>query len=109
MRIGILLFHVGFMNELFFSFVQIIQPHMIQDDYKEFHQSNITAAYLIIFSVPILMAFIIYHFYKSYNSDVLEHYYTLRESSLYLLIYSQALILCLGVGKPVSGFFLILL
>lgn len=71
MRITILLFHFGFMNELFFSFVQLIQPHITQDEFEDFHQANITGAYFIIFLIPIIMLLIIYHFYKTYNSDVL--------------------------------------
>lgn len=53
------------------------------------------------------MAAIIYHFYKTYNSDVLEHYYTLREASYFLLLYLQSLVMALGVGKPLIGLALI--
>lgn len=62
---------------------------------------------MLIFVVPIIMAVVLYHYYKTYNSDVLEHYYTLREGSLFLMIYSQAIIMCLSVGKPLVGLFLI--
>lgn len=53
------------------------------------------------------MAVVLYHYYQTYNSDVLEHYYTLREASLFLIIYAQAIIMCLSVGKPLVGLFLI--
>ena len=62
---------------------------------------------MMIFLVPLVMLGVVYHYYQTYNSDVLEHYYTLREAGLFLLIYSQALLMCLGVGKPLLGLFLI--
>jgi len=71
MRIGILLFHIGFMNSLFFSFVQLIQPYTAQLDYKSFTNANVGFSYMIVFLIPLLMIGIIYHFYKTYNSDVL--------------------------------------
>jgi hypothetical protein len=109
MRLGILLLAIGFMNELFFAFVQIIQPATYQPDYESFYNSNLAWAYVLIFLVPVMMAGALYHYYQTYNSDVLEHYYTLREASLFFYIYGQAIIMCLAVGKPLVGLFLILL
>jgi len=62
---------------------------------------------MLVVLVPALMSAVLYHYYKTYNSDVLEHYYTLREGSLFLIIYAQAIIMCLSVGKPLVGLFLI--
>ncbi len=107
MRVGILLFSFSFMNELFFAFTQLIQPVSIPPDFTSFHSSNVTLSYIIIFLMPLLMALVIFHFYKTYNSDVLEHYYTLREASHSILIYFQSLIMALGIGRPSIGFFLI--
>lgn len=108
-RIGVLLLMIGFMNELFFAFVQIIQPSSIQPEFKGFYNSCAGCSYMLIFLVPLIMIGICYHYYQTYNSDVLEHYYTLREACLFFYIYGQAVIMCLAVGKPLVGFFLILL
>lgn len=59
--------------------------------------------------ILISMILIIFHFYKTYNSDVLEHYYTLREAFHYLLIVSQSFIFAFSIGKPLNCLFLILL
>lgn len=107
MRLGILFLQIGFMNELFFAFVQLIQPSNYQPDYKYFYDANVGCAYMLVFLVPLLMAGVIYHYYKTYNSDVLEHFYTLREASLFFYIYGQAMIMCLAVGKPLVALFLI--
>lgn len=107
MRVGILLFSIGFMNEVFFSFVQLIQPAAFPPDTDNFHNGNIILAFLIVFLIPAIMAAVIYHFYKTYNSDVLEHYYTLREASYFLLVYLQSLVMAIGVGKPLVGLVLI--
>ena len=64
---------------------------------------------MLIFLIPILILGALYHFYATYNSDVLEHYATLREASFFLIIYGEAVIMCLAVGKPLVGLFLILL
>lgn len=95
------------MNELFFAFVQLIQPSTHQPDYEGFYRGSVACSYVIIFLIPLLMGLAIYHFYKTYNSDVLEHFYTLREASLYFYIYGQAVLMCLAVGKPLVGLFLI--
>jgi hypothetical protein len=108
-RMGFLLFHIGYMGELFSAMVQLIQPHSSQQEYASFAAANVGCSYLILLGVPILMAAAVYHFYATYNSDVLEHYYTLREAGLYLLIYAQSLVMCLAVGKPLLGLFLIAL
>jgi hypothetical protein len=62
---------------------------------------------MTIFLVPILMGLIFYHFYATYNSDVLEHYYTLREGAQYIQIYVQALILAMAIDRPLIGLCLI--
>ena len=100
MRLGVLLFHVGFLPDLFFSFAQLLVPSIIQPEHAGFHSANKALAYVIIFLAPVLMGLIFYHFYATYNSDVLEHYYTLREGAQYLQIYLQALILALSIGRP---------
>jgi hypothetical protein len=107
MRLGILLMAIGFMNELFFAFVQVVQPSSCLPAYQNFYNINMGCSYMLVFLVPVLMAGALYHYYKTYNSDVLEHYYTLREGSLFLAIYGQAIIMCLSVGKPLMGLFLI--
>lgn len=43
---------------------------------------------------------IVFHYYKTYNSDVLEHYYTLREACHLILILCQALVFTFAIGKP---------
>ncbi len=55
------------------------------------------------------MGLIFYHFYATYNSDVLEHYYTLREGAQYLQIYFQSLILAMAIDRPPIAFCLIVL
>jgi hypothetical protein len=71
MRVGSLLFYIGFMNELFFAFVQLLQPSSVSLEYASFRNSCIAASYAIVFIVPIIMLCIAYHFYQTYNSDVL--------------------------------------
>lgn len=71
MRIGSLLFYIGFMNEVFFAFVQLLQPSSVSSEYTSFRNSCVAASYVIVFIVPIIMFFIAYHFYQTYNSDVL--------------------------------------
>ena len=71
MRIGSLLFYIGFMNEVFFAFVQLLQPSSVSSEYTSFRNSCVAASYAIIFVVPIIMFFMAYHFYQTYNSDVL--------------------------------------
>ena len=78
MRLGILSVHIGFMNELFFAFVQVIQPSSYQPEFESFYNANLAVSYMLIVLVPVLMCAVLYHYYKTYNSDVLEHYYTLR-------------------------------
>lgn len=109
MRLGALLVGLGFMNELFFAFVQLMQPASIPPDYPQFHSASISLSFVVVFLVPVLMAATIFHFYRTYNSDVLEHYYTLREASHFMLTYAQAFVMALGVGKPLIGLFLIVL
>jgi hypothetical protein len=53
------------------------------------------------------MGLIFYHFYATYNSDVLEHYYTLREGAQYVQIYVQALILSMSIDRPLIALCLI--
>lgn len=65
------------------------------------------AAVSFIILIPLACAGIIYHFYKTYNSDVLEHYYTLRESAHFILIISQAFLFAFGVGKPLLCLYLL--
>jgi hypothetical protein len=62
-RLGVLLVMIGFMNELFFAFVQIIQPSTSQPENQSFYNSNIGCAYMLIFLVPALMLLICYHYY----------------------------------------------
>lgn len=107
MRLGSFLLGIGFMNELFFSFVQLLQPAAVAVDNASFHSSSVSLAIALAIIVPVIMAAVIFHFYRTYNSDVLEHYYTLREASHYLLAYAQALVMAVGVGKPLVGLFLI--
>lgn len=71
MRIGSLLFYIGFMNEVFFAFVQLLQPSSASPEYASFHNSCVSASYAIVFVVPLIMFLIAYHFYQTYNSDVL--------------------------------------
>ncbi len=53
------------------------------------------------------MAVFSFHFYMTYNSDVLEHYYTLREAAQYLQLFLQAPLLSLAVGQPLVALTLI--
>ena len=62
---------------------------------------------MFVILVPLFSAAFTYHFYKTYNSDVLEHYYTLREAAHYGLIFLQAFIFAFAVGKPLICLFLI--
>jgi hypothetical protein len=78
MRLGVALFHIGFMNELFFSLSELIHSDSIQSEYSSFYQANIAFSWLLIFLIPLVMGSFIYHFYQTYDSDVLEYYYTLR-------------------------------
>lgn len=74
-RVGFLAIQLTFLNSLYSALVQLIQPS-IGDPAIE--NSSRTAAIIMLIFVLILMSSIIYHFYHTYNSDVLEHYYTLR-------------------------------
>jgi hypothetical protein len=87
--------------------VQLIQPAFIPDFYSSFHAASEAVSIVLVLLVPVLMAGSIVHFYRTYNSDVLEHYYTLREAAHFVLAYAQALVMALGVGKPAIGLFLI--
>lgn len=78
LRLGILFLQLGFMNELFFAFVQLIQPCTVQSDYKSYYDASLGLSYMVVFLVPLVMTAVIYHYYQTYNSDVLEHFYTLR-------------------------------
>ena len=77
-RISILFIHLTFMNILYASFLHLIQPHISQPDDTSFVKANIAFSIIFIILVVIAMAGILYHFYMTYNSDVLEHYYTIR-------------------------------
>lgn len=57
--------------------------------------------------IPLACVGTVYHFYKTYNSDVLEHYYTLREAAHYGLIVMQCFIFAFSIGKPLICLFLI--
>ena len=70
-RIGILFIHLTFMNLLYASFVHLIQPHVSQPDDTSFVKANTAFAVIFILLVIGAMAGIIYHFYMTYNSDVL--------------------------------------
>lgn len=108
-RIAILFIHLTFMNILFASFAHLVQPHVSSPSGTPFVNSNIAFSIIFIILLPIVMLGIIYHFYKTYNSDVLEHYYTVREGFHYLLIFSQSMIFTFAIGKPLICLFLIML
>ena len=106
-RVGILLLHLTFMNILFTSFTYLIQPYVPEPPATPFQQ--VCTGFSVFFPVfiPCAALSITYHFYKTYNSDVLEHYYTLREAAHYALIFTQAFIFCFSIGKPLVCLFLI--
>lgn len=75
-RLGFLGTHVTYLNILFIGACYLIQPFLSRDSGFA-HSCKIGSAIMII--VIILgCAGVTYHFYKTYNSDVLEHYYTIR-------------------------------
>ena len=70
-RIGILIIHLTFMNLLFVSLTHLIQPHISTPSGTSFVEANYAFAVIFSLFVPFAMIGIIYHFYKTYNSDVL--------------------------------------
>ena len=87
--------------------MQLVQPAAVAADYSSFHSSSAALSIALTIIVPLFMAGTTFHFYLTYNSDVLEHYYTLREASHFILAYAQAVVMAMGVGKPLVGLFLI--
>jgi len=106
-RIGILAAHITFMNIMFEAMTFLVQP-ALTNNWSFFNQTK-AAAIIMLLATVVLCTLISLHFYKTYNSDVLEHYYTLREASHYLLILCQAIIFSLSIGKPLLCLFLIAL
>lgn len=96
-RIGILVIHITFMNIMFAAVTFLLQPAMTSN--PTFYNQTRTAAIIMLIIVLIICAGVTVHFYKTYNSDVLEHYYTLREAAYYLLIICQAVIFSFSIGK----------
>jgi hypothetical protein len=70
-RLGALLLGIGYINELFFAFVQLLQPAAVAADYSSFHSSSVALSVTLTIIVPLLMAATTLHFYLTYNSDVL--------------------------------------
>lgn len=97
-RIGILVGQVTFLNILFTSFNYLVQPSVSSN--WRFSNSCRVGAVIALVLIIILCLVVVFHYYKTYNSDVLEHYYTLREGCHFLLIICQAFIFAFAVGKP---------
>ena len=57
--------------------------------------------------IPALMLAFVINYYFTYYGDVLEHYYSLREASHFLLLYLQSIVLVFSIGKPLVGLALI--
>ena len=74
-RVGILAAHITFMNIVFTAATYLFQPFVAS---SLFTNACRVAAVILIIVIPLLCIAICFHFYKTYNSDVLEHYYTLR-------------------------------
>ena len=106
-RLGILLLHFTFMNILFCSLTFLIQPHVSEPHPTTFHDVNVGLSMMFVILVPMIMLGIGYHFYKTYNSDILEHYYTLRECAHYWMIISQAFIFTFGINKALISLYLL--
>ena len=106
-RIGILAAHVTFLNIIFTTFNYLVQPSVSNN--WPFSNSCRVGAVITLILVILLCAGIVFHFYKTYNSDVLEHYYTLREACHLLLIICQAFIFAFAIGKPLICLSLIVL
>lgn len=77
-RIGLLLAHFTFLNIAFSALAYLIQPHVSEPSNTAFERSCFGASVSFTLLIPLFAAAITYHFYKTYNSDVLEHYYTIR-------------------------------
>lgn len=75
-RLGFLGTHVTYLNILFTGACYLIQPFMSKD--SGFANSSKIGSIIMIIIIVLCCAAVIYHFYKTYNSDVLEHYYTIR-------------------------------
>jgi membrane protein YdbS with pleckstrin-like domain len=75
-RVGFLIIHITFLNILFTGLNYLIQPYVSTS--PNFANSSRIAAIVMIVVVLVSSIGIIFHYYKTYNSDVLEHYYTLR-------------------------------
>lgn len=106
-RIGILAAHITFLNIIFTAFNYLVQP-LVTHNWK-FTNSCRVGAVITLIIVILLCVGIVFHYYKTYNSDVLEHYYTLREGCQLLMIICQGFIFSFGVGKPLLCLSLILL
>lgn len=65
------------------------------------------ASIVMVIVIPAVMLGFVIHYYFTYYGDVLEHYYSLREASHFLLIFLQSLVLVFTIGKPLIGLALI--
>lgn len=61
----------------------------------------------MVIAIPAVMIAFVIHYYFTYYGDVLEHYYSLREASHFLLLYLQSIVLVFSIGKPLIGLALI--
>lgn len=75
-RLGILGVHVTYLNIVFSGVCYLVQPYMSKDG--AFASACKIGSIVMIIIVIMLCIGCIFHFYKTYNSDVLEHYYTIR-------------------------------
>lgn len=75
-RIGILAIHITFMNIVFAAITFLLQPTITPNSFF-YNQTRAAAIIMLIITIGLCLGTGL-HFYKTYNSDVLEHYYTLR-------------------------------
>lgn len=106
MRIGLVIIQVTFMNILFWSLTYLIQPMHTP---SSFTKNTRVCAIIMLVAVLLICFAICLHFYKTYNSDVLEHYYTLREAAHYLIVLAQVFLFVMAAGKVLICLFLIAL
>lgn len=69
-RIGIFFAHITFLNIVFSATNFLFQPSMSTNSVSFWHATKIAAIIMLIF-VVLMCAIFTYHFYKTYNSDVL--------------------------------------
>lgn len=70
-RISILLLHTTFMNLLFYGFTYLILSHVSEPEHSTYLNVNVGISILFILLIPLVMIGIGYHYYETYNSDIL--------------------------------------